>query len=136
MLSTGRAQTLTAQWLNTVGLLLGMAGVVILFIWGPPRPDLDEGVKLSLDLGTVLRDGTRVSDMEEATKRLKRRHEIMSRIGLGLVGSSTRHHAGATRRIIRRHAATAASPILSTIAGRAPVMAGSLTGGKPAIRQG
>ena len=25
-----------AKWLNTIGLALGMAGVVMLFIWGPP----------------------------------------------------------------------------------------------------
>jgi hypothetical protein len=34
---------LTAQCLNTIGLALGMAGVVILFIWGPPQPDFIEG---------------------------------------------------------------------------------------------
>ena len=34
---------MTARWLNTVGLLLGMAGVVILFIWGPPQPNFIEG---------------------------------------------------------------------------------------------
>jgi hypothetical protein len=80
-----RAQTSTANWLNTIGLTLGMVGVLIIFIWGPPQPDLDEGVKLSLDHATVLRDGTKVSDMEEATRRLKRQHETMSRVGLGLV---------------------------------------------------
>jgi hypothetical protein len=77
---------LTPQWLNTVGLLLGIAGVVILFIWGPPQPNLDEAVGLALDFGTVLANGEKVSDMEEDVRRLKRRHEIMSRIGLGLIG--------------------------------------------------
>ena len=77
---------LTALWLNTIGLLLGMAGVVIIFIWGSPQPDLDEDVKVALDTGTVLTDGRKVSDMEEAARRLKRQHEIMSRVGLGLIG--------------------------------------------------
>ena len=27
-------------WLNTIGLVLGIAGVVIIFFWGPP-PNLD-----------------------------------------------------------------------------------------------
>ena len=40
---------MTARWLNTIGLLLGMAGVVILFIWGPPQPDLDPHIKLVLN---------------------------------------------------------------------------------------
>ena len=60
---------LTAPWLNTFGLVLGMLGVVILFIWGPPQPDLDE------TMGTG-----------EAEKRLKRRYEVMPRVGLGLIG--------------------------------------------------
>ena len=77
---------LTAQWLNTIGLALGMVGVVILFIWGPPQPDFDEGVGIGLELGTVLKDGREVSDMIEATRRLKRRHQIMSRVGLVLIG--------------------------------------------------
>ncbi len=77
---------MTAQWLNTIGLVLGIAGVLIIFRWGPPQPDLDEGEKIELDTATVLQDGTRVSDLEEARRRLKRRHEIMSRVGLGLIG--------------------------------------------------
>jgi hypothetical protein len=60
---------LTDPWLNTVGLVLGIAGVVILLIWGPPQPDLDETI------------GT-----DEATKRLNRRYEVMPRVGLGLIG--------------------------------------------------
>jgi hypothetical protein len=77
---------LTAQWLNTVGLLLGIAGVVILFIWGPPQPNFEESVGRAIEPNTVLKDGRKVSDMIEATRRLKRRHQIMSRVGLGLIG--------------------------------------------------
>ncbi len=65
---------MTAQWLNTIGLLLGMAGVLIIFIWGPPQPDLDPHIKRVLE------------KQDDFTKRLRRRHEIMSRVGLGLVG--------------------------------------------------
>jgi hypothetical protein len=77
---------LTARWLNTVGLALGMAGVVILFIWGPPLPDFDETVGLALEPATVLADGRKVSDIADAARRRKRRHQIMSRVGLGLIG--------------------------------------------------
>ena len=77
---------MTAQWLNTIGLALGMVGVVILFIWGPPQPDFVEGVGRGLELGTVLKDGRKVSDIAEAARRLKRWHTIMSRVGLGLIG--------------------------------------------------
>ena len=33
--------------LNTVGLVLGMLGVLIIFIWGPPQPDFEEHVGLA-----------------------------------------------------------------------------------------
>lgn len=77
---------LTAQWLNRIGLVLGMAGVVIIFIWGPPQPDFDEGVGIGLEDGNVLRDGRTVADFRNDQRRLRRRHEIVSRVGLGLVG--------------------------------------------------
>jgi hypothetical protein len=77
---------LTAQWLNTIGLVLGMVGVGILFKWGPPQPDFIEGVGRRLQSSTVLKDGRKVSDIEEDVRRLKRRHKVMSRVGLGLIG--------------------------------------------------
>ena len=76
---------MNAQWLNTIGLVLAMLGVVLIFIWGPPQPDLEASVKLALDSGTVLADGTKVSDVENAARRRKCRHWIMSAVGLGLV---------------------------------------------------
>ena len=78
---------MTAQWLNTVGLLLGMAGVVILFIWGPPQPNFEEAItyEASFTEDTVFADGTKPSDMIRRVKRQKRTHQIMSRVGLGLV---------------------------------------------------
>ena len=77
---------MTAQWLNTIGLVLGIVGVLIIFRWGPPQPDFDETIGVALDPGIVFADGTKASDMEEATRRLKRRHKVMSRVGLGLIG--------------------------------------------------
>jgi hypothetical protein len=70
-----RILALTPRWLNTVGLVLGMLGVVIVFIWGPPQPDLDPHSKLLLN------------QVDEATKQLGDRYEIMSRVGLGLIGA-------------------------------------------------
>jgi hypothetical protein len=80
------AMTVTAHCLNAIGLFLGMAGVVVIFVWGPPQPSFEESVGVALDSNTVLVDGTKISDLEKANKRLKRRHRILSRIGLGLVG--------------------------------------------------
>ena len=79
---------MTAQWLNTIGLVLGMVGVVILFIWGPPQPDFDEGIAMGVSFSedTVFEDGTKPSEIVARVKRLKRVHQIMSRVGLGLIG--------------------------------------------------
>ena len=79
---------LTPQWLNTVGLVLGMLGVVILFIWGPPQPDFNENVSIGVSFteDVVFADGTKPSDIVAHVKRRKRRHQIMSRVGLGLIG--------------------------------------------------
>jgi hypothetical protein len=71
---------MTAQHLNALGLLLGMAGVLLIFFWGPPLPEI-RGSKSA----SVLADGKRVANIEGAEKQLRHRHEIISRFGLGLV---------------------------------------------------
>ena len=70
---------MTAVVLNRVGLVLGMTGVVFIFIWGPPQPSFEEATFLTTE-GPL--------DPEEAarTRRLKRRHDILSRVGLALIG--------------------------------------------------
>ena len=72
--------------LNLAGLALGMVGVLVIFRWGPPTPDFTEGVAIGVTEETILEDGRKVSDMIEHTRRLKRFHSIMSRVGLGLIG--------------------------------------------------
>jgi hypothetical protein len=76
---------LTPQYLNTAGLALGMLGVLVIFIWGPPQPAFEDSVGVALDSATVLNDGTRVADIEEQNRRLRRRHRFMSSVGLVLV---------------------------------------------------
>jgi uncharacterized membrane protein len=70
-----------AKWLNMAGLVLGMAGVVVIFIWGPPQPTFDEDPHeipglppTPHSIAAARREG-----------RLKRRHQLMSSIGLALV---------------------------------------------------
>ncbi len=76
---------MTAQWLNTIGLSLGMIGVVLIFIWGPPQPSFEEAVFLAADSRTVFTDGTKAADLEEAARRRKLLHRLISRIGLVLI---------------------------------------------------
>lgn len=54
-----------------------MAGVVIIFIWGPPQPYLDMQGRSLLVM---------TSQDDEATKLLRGQYVIMSRVGLGLIG--------------------------------------------------
>jgi len=61
---------LSNKWLNTFGLILGMAGVIIIFFYGPPQP-----VFLS-----VITDSTNPYAEQKAI------HEFWSRVGLLLIG--------------------------------------------------
>jgi len=76
---------LSAQTLNTVGLVLGMLGVALIFVWGPPQPQLEEGVGMGLEDGTPLGNGLTVAQHNAAVRRRRLRHTILSRVGLGLV---------------------------------------------------
>jgi hypothetical protein len=82
--------------LNRIGLILGMIGVVILFIWGPPQPSLEGGVGLGLEEGTRLPDGRTVAQYNRDVARLRQRHTCLSRIGLALIGVGFLCQLGAT----------------------------------------
>jgi len=71
---------MTATYLNRLGLALGIIGVVLIFVWGPPQPSLEEATFLTTE-GPL--------DLVEAAaiRRRRRRHEVLSRIGLGFVGA-------------------------------------------------
>lgn len=75
----------TAQTLNSFGLALGMIGVVLIFVWGPPQPQLDEGVSLGLEDGTPLGNGMTVVQNNDLVRSRRLRHKILSRVGLALV---------------------------------------------------
>jgi hypothetical protein len=64
---------------NRIGLVLGIVGVALIFKWGPPQPSFEEAILLATE-------GAGGDARAAETRRLKRRHELLSRIGLGLVG--------------------------------------------------
>jgi hypothetical protein len=74
---------LVSKWLNTVGLLLGTVGVVLLFIWAPQpsleRPTSERGASVGLEDNTTLPTGKTIKAPEAHYNR-------MSQIGLGLIG--------------------------------------------------
>jgi len=73
------------QIINTIGILLNIIGVVFLFFYGPPQPTLEEGVSLGLEDANLIAEGKTVADHNADVRKLKRRHEIMSRVALILI---------------------------------------------------
>ncbi len=63
---------LRKKWLNTIGLILGMAGVVIIFFYGPPQP--------------VFHSYLALQNPTPSLEELKEIHGIWSRIGLIMIG--------------------------------------------------
>lgn len=76
---------MTADFLNRVGLVLGIVGVVVLFFYGPPQPSLEEGAGIGQEDGTPQPDGRTLAEHNLEVRARRRRHVIGSRIGLGLV---------------------------------------------------
>jgi hypothetical protein len=79
--------SVTPQTANTIGLVLGIIGVVLIFIWGPPQPNLEPGVALGIEEATPLdRTDNTVADQNRAVEARRCRHIIFSRLGLALIG--------------------------------------------------
>ncbi len=74
--------------LTVIGLILGMIGVVFIFIWGPPQPIFSQGSPLLVgDNNIVEYKGEEMTVAERDNIREHKRivHSVMSKIGLGLV---------------------------------------------------
>lgn len=76
-----------ANVLNTVGLSLGIAGVVVIFFFGPPQPDLSIGVGLAVGDGTVIdkSSGKTAADHDREVLAKRRTYTKVSRFGLLLI---------------------------------------------------
>jgi hypothetical protein len=66
--------------LNFIGLLLGMIGVVCIFVWGPPQPSFQEYVAVAVDQSAAIsrENAARVASEKDL-------YSVMSRIGLGFI---------------------------------------------------
>jgi hypothetical protein len=74
-----------AQILNTIGLVLNIAGVIIVFIFGFPQPTHEEGISLGLGDANRLSDGRTVAEYNEQVRKTKFKYLCLSRFALGLV---------------------------------------------------
>jgi hypothetical protein len=73
------------QLLNSIGLVIGMIGILIIFVFGPPQPNLEKGVALGLEDNTILSNGRSVSNCNQEVKDLRKKHTRWSRFGLALI---------------------------------------------------
>ena len=73
------------QLLNSIGLVLGMVGVLVIFRFGPPQPTHEFGVGLSLEDNTPLPGGRTVVENNRDVERNKERYSCMSKVGLAFV---------------------------------------------------
>lgn len=64
-----------SQIISSAGLLLDIAGVAVLFVYGPPQPDFQED-----DAVVVSNEAQRTS-----AKALKQKFKFRSRVGLSLL---------------------------------------------------
>ena len=73
------------QILNTIGLLLSIGGIALLFFRGSPQPTFEEGFGIGLEDGTRLKDGRTVAEHKAAVREVKRQYERLSRLALILI---------------------------------------------------
>lgn len=73
------------QLLNTIGLVLSMAGVLVIFLFGPPQPNHEPGVGVGLEDNTVLANGRTVGEQDRDVEKTRKHYTHMSKCGLVLV---------------------------------------------------
>ena len=65
------------------GLILNMIGVLVVFVFGYPQPDYDNGCGLTLEELTVIDDeGHTEKELEERNRRNKKWHKAWALLGL------------------------------------------------------
>ena len=66
------------QYYSSIGLALNMFGVFLLFFFGFPQPNFEEGVGLTAETNTILENGKSVKDIVGKTKKRKILYKILS----------------------------------------------------------
>jgi hypothetical protein len=74
-----------AELLNTIGLIFGIIGVIIVFFYAFPQPTFEGGFGLALEDATKLKDGRTVAEHKANRERERLRYRHRSRFGLGLM---------------------------------------------------
>jgi hypothetical protein len=75
----GWGMQMTAAVLNSIGLLLGILGLMVIYEWGPPQPRYEGGRFTALQHGTITQEELELLKQKAAAW-------LLSAIGLGLIG--------------------------------------------------
>lgn len=67
---------------NTIGLILNIIGVIILFKWGYPQPSFENGSFLGLEDNTPLSNGLTVKQEREKSELQKIEYKSKAKCGL------------------------------------------------------
>ena len=76
---------MSAEVIIIIGLTLDIIGVGILFFFGPPQPDLSDGVSIGAENNTVLSDGRTVKEREQEKTLLQAKYRCWSKFALFLI---------------------------------------------------
>jgi hypothetical protein len=72
--------------INSIGLILGTIGVLLIFIWGPPQPNLNKGIGLGLEDNTPIdSNGKTVKEHNNEIEIKRKKHYFLSRLGLASI---------------------------------------------------
>jgi hypothetical protein len=73
------------KWFNLIGLALGIAGVIVVWIWSRPQPSFEPEVSMALENGNRLPNGRTAAQHNADVVATEQIYLRRSRFGLGLI---------------------------------------------------
>lgn len=75
------------QVLNSIGLVLNIIGVVVLFFCGWPQPDFSGGGRRTVEDETVMPDGRTLAKHRAEAQAKQKRHKTWAAVALFLIAA-------------------------------------------------
>jgi len=77
---------MSSKIISSIGLIFGIIGVLIVFVWGPPQPIFTQGISVGLENGTSIDNtGKTVIDYNLEVAKRRKTYTRMSSFGLILI---------------------------------------------------